>query len=254
MSEQESPSVAFYRALAWIEANLKPLIIAFIAIVIVGFSIAAYRWQNERTERAASDALLRLKSPARSAESESGPDASAYLKVAEEYRGTSAARRALLLAASAMFAQNNYADAQAQFEKFSREHSQSSLAPIAAYGAAASMEAQSRADEALAAYQNLSVRYPNSPLSNDAKLSMARIHEIKGQPEQALRIYNELIKPIGQREAGNEAMQRREYLLVRNPELAQTNAPSTGPTSQLEAPATGADLSLANTNNSVAQP
>ena len=78
-------------------------------------------------------------------------------------------------------------------------------------------------DEALAAYQNLSVRYPNSAVLNDAKLGIARIYEAKNQPELALAQYEELSKPGLMSTATAEAMARKKDLLLKNPELAQTN-------------------------------
>jgi outer membrane protein assembly factor BamD (BamD/ComL family) len=255
MSSQVSPSMAFYQAVAWLEANKKLLLVAFIVVVMVGFGIAAYFWQSDRTERAANDALLRLKTTARGPETPA-PNAAAYLQIVDEYRGTKAAARALLFAASALFAENNYADAQTHFERFLREHPQSPLAATAAYGAAAALEAQTRTDEAAAGYQNIPVRYPNSTLTDDAKMSMARIYESKGQPAQALRIYDELIKPTGQRGPATEAMMRREYLLVRHPALTQTNAPAVNQTSQVELPATAEieGQALTATTNTAAQP
>jgi predicted negative regulator of RcsB-dependent stress response len=256
MSSQASPSVAFYETVAWVEANRKPLIIAFVAAVVVGFGIAAYLWQNNRTERAASDALLRLKAPVGAAENTSGPEASAYLRLVEDYRGTSAAKRALLLAASTLFAENRYAEAQTQFERFTREHPQSPFAPAAAFGTAASLEAQNKLDEALAGYQNLAVRYPNSTVLDDAKLAIARLFELKNQPEQALPIYDELAKPGAMRAASSQALMRREDLLARHPELVATNAASVsvaGPANALSA--TDANPAPLNaTNSATARP
>jgi tetratricopeptide (TPR) repeat protein len=257
MTDQESPTLVFYRFLAWLEANKTSLIIAFVAVVVIGFSIAAYFWRIDQNQRAANDALLRLKTSARATPNATTPEAADYLRIVEQYSGTGAADRALLLAASSLFAENKYTEAHAQFDRFLRQNPQNPLAPTAAFGVAASLEAQTKTDEALASFQNLSVRYPNSPMAEDAKLAMARIYETKGQPELALRIYDELIRPTDLRGSANEAVARREYLLARFPALGQTtNAPASGQTIPLAPPAADdANLSsLSATNSSVAQP
>jgi tetratricopeptide (TPR) repeat protein len=185
---------------------------------------------------AASDALLKLKTPLNAPENTTPPPASAYLKIAQEYSGTAAADRAGLLAAGALFSENKFTEAQAQFNKFIRDRPQSPFAPIAAYGVAACLEALGKQDEALASYQNLSVRYPNSSVLDDAKLSIARLYEAKKMPELALRAYDELMKSAaagGMANAVSEAMARREDLVAKHPELAKTNAvpaAATGPT------------------------
>lgn len=222
---QPTQSVTVYDLLAWLETNKKSLIIGFTAAVVIGFGIAAYRYSAEQKELAASDALLKLKTALNSSENTPAPEASAFLKVATEYRGTSAAERAILLAATALFTENKFTEAQAQFNQFLRDHGQSPFAATAAYGSAVCLEAEGKRDEALSAYQNLSVRYPNSSVLDDAKLAIARIHEAKNQPDQAYRVYDEILKASGMSSASSEAMTRRSALLVKHPEFAKTNAP-----------------------------
>lgn len=226
MSSEATPSTGIYELLAWLETNKKTLIIAFLVAVVLGFGIAIYRYSAERKELAASDALLKLKTPLDATESSPPPAGSAYIKVAEEFPGTPAAERAQLLAGTAFFSNNQYAEAQDQFNKFLRQYPQSSFAATAAYGIAAALEAQGKQDEALAAYQNLSVRYPNATVLDDAKLATARIFEAKNQPQQAFRVYEEFLKPGAVSSASTEARSRRQALLVQHPEFAQTNAPA----------------------------
>ena len=218
-----SPKLSVYDLWAWFETNKKALIIGFAAAVIIGFGIAAYRYSSQQNELAASEALLKLKAPLGASETVAQPEPGAYLKVAEEFSGTSAGARAVLMAGTALFGEGKYQEAQAQFDKFLKDRPQSPFAPTAAYGIAASLEAQKKLDEALAAYQNLSVRYPNSAVLNDAKLGIARIYEAKNQPELALAQYEELSKPGLMSTATAEAMARKKDLLLKNPELAQTN-------------------------------
>ncbi len=223
-SEAPTQSLTVYDFLAWLETNKKPLIIGFVAAVVLGFAIATYRYMSDRKELAASEALFKVK-PAPAADGTvTQPDPSAYLNVAERYPNTRAGERALLLAGSTLFAQGKYQEAQTQLAKFLQAKPQSPFAATAAYGIAAALEAQNKADEALSQYQNLAVRYPNSSVLDDVKLALARIYEAKNQPELALRTYEELAKPGGMGTATAEAMTRKSALLARHPELAKTNA------------------------------
>jgi predicted negative regulator of RcsB-dependent stress response len=226
MSSEATQTMTVYDLLAWLEANKKGLIVGFVAAVVIGFGIAIYRYNVDQKELAASDALLKLKTSFGSTDLTNQATASEYLKVAQEYPGTTAADRAILLAASALFTQGRYGDAQGEFSKFLRDRPQSPFAATAAYGVATSLEAQGKVDEALTAYQNLSVRFPNSSILEDAKMATARVYESKKQPEQALRIYDEILKAPGVGSAGAQAMTRKDDLLARFPELAKTNAPA----------------------------
>jgi predicted negative regulator of RcsB-dependent stress response len=250
MSSDATQTMTVYDLLAWLEANKKGVIAGLIAAIVIGFGVYIYSYNADQKELAASDALLKLRTSVGGVDVTNPPAPAEYLRVAEAYPGTSAAERAVLLAASALFTQGKYADAQTEFTKFLRDRPQSPFAASAAYGVAASEEAQGKADEALTGYQNLSVRYPNSSVLEDAKLATARLYEAKKQPEQALRVYDELLKSPGMGSASSEAMMRKEDLLARHPELAKTNAPPAAPT--VVVPATNAPV--ASTNSASAAP
>lgn len=229
MSSEATQNVTIFEVLAWLESNKKAIIIACVAAVVIGFGVAIYRWKSDQTELAASDALLKLKAALSGNDITNPPPASDFTKVAQEFPGTSAGERALLLAAGTLFTENKFAEARNEFSKFVQDRPQSPFAATAAYGVACCLEAEHKQDEALAAYQNLSVRYPNSGVLDDAKLATARIYEAKKQPELALRIYDELTKAANLSNsgtAGSEALIRREDLLAHNPGLAKTNAPA----------------------------
>jgi predicted negative regulator of RcsB-dependent stress response len=230
MSSEATQTIGVYDVLAWLETNKKTLAAGFVAVVVICFGIAIYRYTTEQKELAASDALLHLKTSLSGSETTPAPDASAYLKVADQYQGTSAGQRALLLAGAALFAESKYSEAQVQFARYLRDHGQSAFAATAAYGKATCLEAQHKDDEALAAYQNLSVTYPNSSVLDDAKLAVARLYESKNQPEQALRMYEELGKSSSMGSVSSEAGLRKADLLAKHPELAKTNAVPASPT------------------------
>src|ERR1041385_5724644 len=91
MSSEATQTVTVYDLLAWLEANKKGLGVGFIAAVVLGFGIAVYRYNVDQKELAASDALLKLKAALGNSELTNQASPSEYLKVAQDYPGTSAA-------------------------------------------------------------------------------------------------------------------------------------------------------------------
>jgi TolA-binding protein len=226
-SEATDVSSSWYDFLGWLDSNKRNLMFAGAGVLAVVFALAAYRWKVNETEQSASDALLRLKAADSSGTTpEAGATAADYLKVAKDFPGTSAADRAQILAAGALYADGKYADAQAEFERFGREHAGNVLATEAAFGVASALEAQGKREEALTAYQAVQSRYPKSAQAATAKLGVARIYEQKGQLELALKSYEELARPGAAGGGANQAMQLKQHLLAAHPELAVTNSPA----------------------------
>ena len=240
----EQPKVAqrekdVYDLLAWLELNRVKVATMALILVAVGFGIATMRYLAEQKELKASAALLALKVPV-SANTNTPPVSAASLtKVAEEFSGTSAAERARILAASALFTEGKYSEAETAFKAFLNEHPESPWRATAAYGVATAQEAQNKPD-AVTSYQTVATSYSRSSLADDAKLALARIHEQKNQPAEALRIYNELLAPVpgsmDQESPNRTASERKEALLRAHPELAAnaaTNASAANPSSMM---------------------
>ncbi len=227
MHPESSESTWIYEALAWIELNRKWLIgggVVVLAIIVGGY---IYDWHAKHVELEANKALFALESRAGGQDQPSPLSATDLLAIVSEHAGTSAAQRALLLAAGDMYAQGKYAESHAQFEKFVAQHSSSPLAPTAALGIASCLDAQDKLDQAIVAYQRLITRHPAEPAAARARLNLALIHETRNQPDQALRLYDELNKPNTYGAVATEASRRRERLLLKNPQLAPTNATAT---------------------------
>ncbi len=216
-----------YDVLAWLEVNKKKVAMAAGVLVLIGFAISAVRYAKQQKEEKASGELLALKASLTPQTNVPPPQASALLKVADEYSGTSAAERARVLAATAYFTEGNYAQAEKEFSLFVKDHPESAWIAEAAYGAAASEEAQNKLNEAQSGYQNVATAYSNSSVADGARLALARIYDQQKKPEQALRIYNELlaVRPGGQPgEVRNpSAYQKKEALVRMHPELSTNN-------------------------------
>jgi tetratricopeptide (TPR) repeat protein len=178
--------------------------------------------------------------------------ASALLKVAQENSGTAAAERARFLAATSLFTEGKYAEAETAFKAFANEFGGSDWRAAAAYGIATAQEAQKK-PEAEASYKNVVTTYAKSAVADDANLALARIAEQKNQPEEALRIYNQILAPQpgaqpGQEMPNSRASERKEALLRAHPEL-NTNTTATAsspmlPTSLFGAGGTNATLQI----------
>lgn len=222
---QAVESTTMVEVLAWLEVNKKRLAIG--AGILLALALVAYVWNYARDQRElrSNDALLALNvsfnAPTNLPPATSGD----LLKVAREFQGTKAAERASFLAASALFAEGKFAEAQSQFEKFQTEVPGSRFNPSAAIGAAVAVESQGRTAEALTAYQSIATRYPNSSVLTQAKFAMARLHEEKKQLAEAYKLYEEVAKPGTFSTWADQAAQRKEQLSLKHPELGKTNAP-----------------------------
>jgi predicted negative regulator of RcsB-dependent stress response len=238
-----------YDLLAWLEVNRKKVGVAAAVLVALGFLAATTRYLKKQKEEKASAELLALKPTLVQPTNTPPPQASAFLKVAETYGGTSAAERARILAATTFFTEGRHADAEKEFARFLLDFPNSPWAANAAYGVAASQEAGNKSNEAVASYQNVVAAHADSAVARAAKLALARLHESRQQPEQALRLYDELIAPRPGAMPGEggspEAELRREALLRAHPNLdpkRQAPAPPviSGPSAATPAPSTNA--------------
>ena len=232
-SQPQGRQADIYDLLAWFEVNKGKVAVIALACVVIGFAIVTMRHFRKEKELEASTALLALKPTLVPQTNAPALQSAEFLKVAEEFAGTSAAERARYYAAVLLFTDGKYAEAEAAFKNFLEGNSGSPWAPAASYGVAAAQEAQKK-PEALASYRNVSTAYPNSAVAEQAKLALARNYEATNQPEQALMIYNELSAPqpgdMSGQPANPEAMQRKMALLRNHPNL-DTNRMTTPPLS-----------------------
>ena len=217
-------STGFYEFLAWVEMNKKRLLFGAAAVLLLIVVLIVLNYLRDSREAVASDSLLALRPLYGAAERGNNARPEELLRVTANYPSTSAGERALVLAASTLFTDGKYAEAQNQFAKFLADYRSSPLAGIAALGVAASLDAQDKLDAALAAYQDVAAKYPEDPVAARASLAVAALYEAKQQPEQALKTLEALSKPAIYGNTAMEAMMRKEQLLQRHPSLVRTNA------------------------------
>ena len=106
----------------WFEANKKQVVWGVVIAAVLALVASLYLWNAGQKRVKAGMALSQVLANAAFTGGVDGASAEAYLKVANEHAGTSAAGQALLLAGEAFFAQGQYAEAQTQFQRFVREN------------------------------------------------------------------------------------------------------------------------------------
>src|SRR5947207_14583439 len=111
-----------HKLLAWFEASRKPALMGIAGVAGIGLIIWLMLWQRQEKQIAAGAGLSDVAAMQMSGATPRSELASAYLKVAGSYPGSSAGARALLMAAGTLFTENKFSEAQAQFEKFAREY------------------------------------------------------------------------------------------------------------------------------------
>lgn len=225
MDSDASPSVGFYNFLAWADLNKKRLLWGTGVLAVLALIITIVIQSSKRKELEANHALseLRLVHPPGKP---LPPDAAAiYMKIAQDYAGTKAAARALVVGAGILFADGKYAEAQTQFERLLRQYPDSPWVSSAVLGVAAALEGQQKTNEATAKFEEFRRRFPNDPLSDEAKLSLARLYEGQNKNEEAFKLYEELTKANPYSGLGAEAGMRQVDLLQKYPHLAKTSAP-----------------------------
>jgi TolA-binding protein len=220
MQAQDATTLFFLKLWPWAEANKNRLIAGAVAVVIAIAVIWFVACQRESEEIAAGQALTQA------ALSGAGPSADAYLKVAGQYSGTAAGRRAMLQGAAALFNGGRFADAQAQFQKYLDAHPTGEFSGQAALGVAASLDAQGKTDLAAAAYQRVIRGYSDNVIIGDAKFNVARIEESQGKLTDAATLYQEVANTVPGTSIGSEAAMRLMELKGKLPAPAPATAPA----------------------------
>ena len=239
MAPEEIQSSWQIDALTWFE-NHK-LHLAYAGAAALAVWLAAFTYNHVRTgkEAEANAALAALSKPADRAGKSAPPQASEYVRVADQHAGTPAGERASLYAADRLFTEGKFVDAKARFEKYLAANPSSPAAATALMGVAACQEATGETDKAVATYGEVFSRHGSAPEAQQAKLALGMLYELKQQPEQALREYDAVLSAKPATVWRAEAEMRREQLVRSNPRLGSSTA-VVAPASTVVAPATNA--------------
>jgi predicted negative regulator of RcsB-dependent stress response len=219
MDSESTPQSKMLAFQTWVEVNKKRLAIGIVVGVVVILAVALFMQQQAQKEIVASQAFSDARVPFNPAAEAPGV-ADALLKVADNYKGTKAAERALLTSAGLLFSEKKYTEAEARFAQVTRTYPDTAWAPEAALGVAASLDAQGKTTEAISKYEEIRRRFGSSPVIDDAKLALARLYEPQ-KPEDAYKLYDELAKSAPGTRLAMDATLRQEELLKARPELAK---------------------------------
>jgi TolA-binding protein len=208
-----------HKAWAWFEANKKQTILGAAILLVVGVIVAFFLYRQNEQELAASEALSNVALPQLTGASGRAETAEAYLKVAATYPKSTAAARALLLAAGSWFAEGKYLEAKVQFDRFAREHRDSPFMGQALLGVAACQDAQGKTNEAMAAYKNLIDHHPGENVVPQARFALGCLYEAQNDPEKARNQFEEVARENPYGSLGSEAGMRLEELKMKYPKL-----------------------------------
>jgi len=217
MESQDAVSLYFFKAWSWAENNAKRIAAGAVIAGVVIVLICYYFWRQNQTEITAGEALTRLiiSTPPNSTASQ---EASAYLKIAEDYPGSLAGERALMLGAAALFTSGQYPQAQAQFQKYLDTRPGGAFAAQAALGVAASLDARGKADPAADAYQRVINAFPSDTSASDAaKFALAIIDEQRGKTSDAENLYQDVARDNPNNLLGSEAAFHAMQLRAKSP-------------------------------------
>jgi len=216
MQPPDTPTAFLLKSWPWIEANKIRLIVFGGIILVAVFLYYFFSWQREQREIVAGQAFtqLALSVPVNASTAQW---ADAYLKIADEYPGTPAGRRAWLQGAAALFAAGRFTDAQAQFQKFLDAHPDGVFSASAALGVAASLEASGRLDLAVGAYQRVVNGFSDVVAANAAKFALARIAERQGRFTDTLNFYESIARANPGTPIASEAAMRAVELRTKLP-------------------------------------
>lgn len=216
MSPNSEESPGWIEFLAWLEVHKQKLLLGGAGILLISAVLYVAKWGADQKEQAGGAALYELQAKQ---SQEDDVKAEEFLALSETYAGTTAAGRALLLAARAHFVNGQFDQAQDLFEQFQTLDDSNGFLDTALYGIAACYDATGKLEEAKSAYQSVAESFPNTPIAAQAKLAIAGIYEDQSKMEEALDLYKELDRPGVPSSYTARASERRDKILKEHPEL-----------------------------------
>jgi predicted negative regulator of RcsB-dependent stress response len=169
------------------EVNWRMIVYPILAVAIVavgGFGIYSYQLhQREEAEMQARGALAAAKTPAE------------MVKVADDYPHTTQAAVALLSAADAAFAGNDYPGAMKDYQRVTDAAATPvELRESAQLGLASAEEAGGKSDEAIQSYLEVARKGAQSPFAPAAYYQAARICESNKNPSAERQILQDAVR------------------------------------------------------------
>ena len=225
MEAQDAAATYFFKAWDWVEKNSKTVIIGAAIAVVAVIVVCYYFYHQNEMEAVAGQALTQflVSTPPNS---DPNQMSDSYLKIANDYPGTQAGNRALMLSAGTLYGAGKYPEAQTQFQKYLDTNPGGPLAGTAALGVAASLDAEGKTSAAAGAYQHVISSYSDVNAVDSAKFALARIDEQAGKLSDAAKLYQDVIRDNANSLLGSEAALRLAQLRSRIPATTNANSPA----------------------------
>src|SRR6201995_3178964 len=112
---QQTPD--FFQFVAWFHENRKRVTTIGVIVLVIGLVVGFYAWHKNFQAASANEALSGVKMPTSIQEATSDSYANSYLRVADDYPGTPAGARALLMAGGIYFQGANFDKAKGAFDR-----------------------------------------------------------------------------------------------------------------------------------------
>lgn len=230
---KQSASADPYHWVAWANTNRKLLTQVAAAVLVLGVIIGFYTWHKSSVEAQAEEALSLIKLPdPGTASVVTGADAEPFAKFADDYAGSAAAARALIIAGGIYFEAGKYDDATKMFNRYLAEHADYPLSSQAALGLAACLDAEGKTNDAIAKYEEILRRPPDST-TTQARVALARIFAAQNKPAQAMQMYEDTLRGNSGDSWEAEARILGLQLIGKNPSLGNQPQGPTGNTLEM---------------------
>ena len=183
----------------WLVENRTQVLLVIIAALGIGMIVYVKKERRLQDEELAAEDFLAASNPGFKVDGgNTNLATSARLqKVADDNPGTTAAINASFLAASSLFDERAYAEAEKAFERFYSSNPSSALAPAAWFGKAASLDAAGQAggamkgdrlwlaEGAIKGYESVISQFPKSPEAMQSRVALAKLYLAQAAPDTA---------------------------------------------------------------------
>ena len=226
MESHDATATFMLKLWPWIEANKNKLVTGTAIVLVIVLGISLYSWRRDQNLISAGEAVTQNMITLQASSSPATVFQS-YLDVANDYPGTPAGERSLLEAATTVFTQGRYPDAQHYFQQYLDTHPDGQFSGIAALGVAKCQEAQGKINDAIGAYNHVINDFPSDGQSvNRARFSLAQLDMQQGHYTDAFSLFQSVYQADQYGPLGSEA---RNYLIELQPKLPRQ--PATAPSS-----------------------
>ena len=228
MESHDAAATFMLKLWPWIEANKNRLVTGTSIVLVIALGVSLYFWRRDENLVSAGEAVTQNMI---TLETGSSPATvfQGYLDVANDYPGTPAGERALLEAATAVFTEGKYPDAQHYFQEYLDTHPDGQFSGMAALGVAKCLEAEGKINDAIGAYNHVINDFPADGQSvNRARFCLAQLNMQQGHYADAFALFQSVYQADQYGPLGSDA---RNYLIELQSKLPRQPSAAPSPSS-----------------------